>query len=68
MNYKPYYYNELVPGKHYIYIDQNTDFNNLEKMYNIDEIAQNGYQWYKDNASEIGAAQSFLQIMKDKFC
>jgi len=67
LNYKPYYYNQLEPGKHYIYIDANTDFNNLDKMYNIDEIAQNGYQWYKDNASPEGAAKVFLQIMTEKF-
>jgi len=67
MNYKPYYYNSLEEGKHYIYIDENTDFTKLESMYNIEEIAQNGYQWYKENASPEGASKSFLQIMNDKF-
>jgi len=67
MNYKPYYYNPLVEGEHYIYIDEKTDYNNLENLYNIKEIANNGYEWYKNNASKYGAAKVFLQIMNDKF-
>lgn len=67
MNYKPFYYNPLIEGKHYIYIDEKTSIENLENMYNIDEIAQNGYEWYKENATPMGAAQTFLQIMKDRF-
>ena len=66
LNYKPYYYNALVAGKHYIYIDQNTNFKEIDKLYNVDEIAQNGYQWYKDNASPMGSAKTFLQIMNDR--
>lgn len=66
LNYKPNYYNPLVEGKHYIYIDANTDFKKLETMYNIDEMAMNGYQWYKENASEEGVTKTFLQIMKDR--
>jgi hypothetical protein len=67
MNYKPFYYNPLVPGKHFIYMDEDTDIKNLENLYNIEEIAQNGYEWYKENASPMGAAKTFLKIMKDKF-
>ena len=67
MNYKPYYYNPLVEGKHYIYINENTDFKKIEDMYNIEEIVQNAYQWYKENASPLGTAQTFLKIMNDKF-
>jgi hypothetical protein len=66
LNYKPNYYNPLIEGKHYIYIDTNTSFKNIETMYNIDEIARNGYQWYKDNASPEGVVKTFLQIMNDK--
>ena len=66
INYKPNYYNPLVEGKHYIYIDSNTDFKKLETMYNINEIANNGYQWYKDNASSKGVANTFLQIMFER--
>lgn len=67
LNYKPFYYNPLVEGKHYIYIDENFSCKEIEKMYNIDEIANNGYQWYKDNASPQGVVSSFKQIMKDRF-
>lgn len=66
LNYRPNYYNPLVENKHYIYVDEKTDYNKLETMYNINEIAMNGYQWYKDNASEIGVVKTFLQIMNDK--
>lgn len=67
LNYKPNYYNPLIEGKHYIYIDQNTDINNLDNLYNINDMVQNAFQWYKENASEHGVVQSFLQIMKDRF-
>lgn len=67
LNYKPNYYNPLIEGKHYIYFDNNTDLKNLENMYNIEEIAINGYQWYKRNASPEGVAKTFLQIMNEKF-
>jgi len=67
LNYEPFYYNPLVPGKHFIYVDQNTDFKSLENEYDIDEIGENGYQWYMENGSPMGSAQTFLQIMKDRF-
>lgn len=66
MNYKPYYYNSLIEGKHYIYIDENTDLTNLEKMYNIVEIAQNGYNWYLENASKTGLINTFKQIVNER--
>jgi hypothetical protein len=67
INYQPFYYNPLVEGKHYVFIDLNTDFDKLESLYNMDEIAENGYQWYKDNASPQGIVNTFKQIMKEKF-
>jgi len=67
LNYKPFYYNSLEEGKHYIYINENTALKNLENEYNINDIAQNGYQWYKDNASPKGVVSTFKQIMKDRF-
>lgn len=67
LNYDPYYYDPLVDGTHYIKIDEKTSFKDLEMMYNIEEIAKNGYEWYKRNASPMGAAKSFLRIMNDKF-
>jgi len=67
MDYEPNYYNPLVAGKHYILIDENTDVKLLDKMYNIDEIANNGYEWYKQNATTEAIPRTFLQIMQDKF-
>jgi hypothetical protein len=67
LNYKPHYYNKLEEGKHYIYIDENTDFKNLENLYNIKEIAENGYKWYLENASIEAIPKTFKQIMKEKF-
>ena len=66
ISYKPYYYDPLIDGIHYIYIDEKTNFKNLTKMYNIDEIAENAFQWYQKNAKPSGIASSFLKIMKDK--
>jgi len=66
LNYKPYYYNEFVEGKHYIYIDDNTDLKTLEDRYNIEEIAKNGHQWYLDNVRPKQAAEVFRKILKDK--
>jgi len=67
LNYQPYYYDPLVAGTHYIKIDEKTDFKNLEMLYNIEDIAKNGYEWYKRNASPSGVAESFIRIMNDKF-
>jgi hypothetical protein len=66
MNYKPFYYNPMVEGRHYIFIDEKTDFKNIESMYNIDEIALNGHEWYLNNASRNGIANTFKQILIEK--
>jgi hypothetical protein len=66
MDYKPTYYNPLIDGKHFIFIDKNTDLNGLEQKHDIKQIALNAYEWYKNNASEKGVVKSFLQIMTDK--
>jgi hypothetical protein len=66
LNYKPKYYEELEEGKHYISINEKTDFLSLEKRYNIDEIAENGHQWYLRNVSPTGAANTFRKILKEK--
>lgn len=69
LNYRPNYYNPLIEGKHYIYIDEKIskiDLDNLENKYNINDIAMNGYEWYLNNASENGVVNTFLQIMRDK--
>ena len=67
LNYKPNYYNELIEGKHYIYFDAATDISKLEEKYDIQEIAENGYQWYVENIRPDGAAKVFRQIMSDRF-
>lgn len=66
LNYKPFYYNPLVEGEHYIFIDQSTKIDELEKKYNIDEIAQNGYDWYQKNATPEAIPLTFSQIMKER--
>lgn len=66
ISYHPYYYNALVPGKHFILLDHNTDFKTLPKLYNIEEMIENAFQWYQENATPHGIATSFLKIMSDK--
>lgn len=66
LNYRPNYYNPLIEGKHYIYVDEKTSFKNIESLYNIEEIAKNGYEWYVNNATPIGVAKVFKQIVDDK--
>jgi len=64
LNYRPNYSDPLIEGVHYIYIDEKTDFKSIEDKYNVDEIAENAYEWYLRNASPIGVAKSFMEIMK----
>lgn len=66
MSYRPYYYDPLIDGKHYIYIDEKTNLNELENKYNIEQMAEDAFQWYQRNASPSGIASSFLKIMTDK--
>ena len=66
LNYKPHYYNTLEAGKHYIFFDANTDIKNLENEYDINQIAENGYQWYLENVRPEGAANTFRKILKEK--
>lgn len=66
ISYRPYYYDPLVEGKHYIFIDDKTNFKVLPDMYNIKEMTENAFQWYQRNASVNGIVQSFLKIMTDK--
>jgi len=66
LNYKPYYYNSLIEGKHYIYFNEKSSLKDLIKMYNIEDIAKNGYEWYLKNASQKGIVDTFLQIIKER--
>lgn len=66
MDYEPFYYNPMVAGEHYILIDKNTDIKSLDSLYNTHEIAKNGYEWYKKNATKSAIANTFLQIMNEK--
>ena len=67
LNYKPFYYDHLIEGTHYIYIDEKTKIDSLSDMYNTEEIEHNAYEWYKRNATPMGAANIFLRIMQEKF-
>lgn len=66
ISYRPYYYDPLVEGVHYIYINDKTNFKSLDNMYNIGDITENAFQWYQRNATPSGLANSFLKIMSDK--
>jgi hypothetical protein len=66
IDYKPFYYNPLVEGKHFIYLDDKTDLNKLESQYNIPEMVENAFQWYEENASAKGIAKVFKQIAIDR--
>ena len=66
LNYKPYYYNGLIEGKHYIYFNEKSTLKDLLMMYNVEEIGRNGYEWYKANASNKGVVNTFLQILREK--
>jgi len=69
MNYKPFYYNPLIAGKHFIYMDEKTSLHDIDKVYNVSDIVNEASKWYEDNASPKGIAKSFLQIMTEKgFC
>jgi hypothetical protein len=67
LDYEPFYYNPMVAGKHFILIDENTRIDSLDTMYNIEEIAQNSYEWYKQNATPEAIPRTFLQIMQEQF-
>ena len=65
MSYKPFYYDPLIPGEHYIYFNENTDFSKLEDLYNIEEIEKNAYKWYLRNVTEKGIANTLLKIFNE---
>ena len=66
ISYRPYYYDPIIEGKHYILINDKTDFKNLSSMYNIEEMVESAYQWYQRNATPSGMVNSFMNIMRDK--
>ena len=64
MDYKPCYYNPLVPGKHYIYWDRNiADISAEYTDADLAEIEHNAHEWYTKNASRHGMASSLHQIL-----
>ncbi|MFA5313782.1 MAG: hypothetical protein WC375_10795 [Methanomassiliicoccales archaeon] len=66
INYHPLYYNPLVEGKHYIFIDTNNKLKDLASMYNIDEMTREAYEWYEHNATPQGVVESFVQILRER--
>jgi len=66
LTYRPYYYNDLIPGHHYIFYDGKTKVKDLEKKYDLKTIAENGYQWYLANATKEALPKVFKQITKEK--
>ena len=65
LTYIPYYYNELIPDYHFIYYDGKTKVSDLEKKYDLSKIAQNGYEWYKNDASKEALPRVLKQIIKE---
>jgi hypothetical protein len=66
ISYRPYYYDPFIDGVHYIFIDERTNFKALSSLYNIEQIAENAFEWYQNNATPKGIVKSFLRIMTDK--
>ena len=67
INYEPYYYNDLIEGTHYILLKDGMTLDDLHNQYDLDAMVENAYQWYLDNATPMGVAKTFLQIMKSEF-
>jgi len=67
VNYDPYYYDRLIEGVHYIRLQSDTNIADLEDKYDLNQMVENAYEWYKNNASPIGVARSFLNIMHSEF-
>lgn len=67
INYKPFYYNPLIEGKHYIYFDEKSNLQELADKSDLEQIAKNGHQWYLDNGSPEGTVNVFMQILNDRF-
>lgn len=66
LNYKPYYYFPMVEGEHYIYWN-GEKLEDIAKKYDLDKIAENGYQWYKRYADKKVLGEGFKKILDDKF-
>ncbi len=66
LNYKPFYYDPLIEGKHYIFLNENTQLDKIESCCNIDEMVENAYEWYLRNASPHGVALSLKKLLKEK--
>ena len=63
INYKPLYYNELIEGYHYIYIDEETNLTELESKYDLEAMAERAYEWYLENATPDGLAKTFKNMV-----
>lgn len=63
LNYEPVYWNPMKSGVHFIrWLGESPK--DLEKNYDLAKIAENGHQWYLDNATPKGIANSFKQIVE----
>lgn len=65
LNYKPKYYDDLIDGEHYIFWDKQNILK-MEQQYDLQRIAENGYQWYLRNASPTGIVNVFKKILQEK--
>lgn len=66
LNYKPYYFNELTPGIHYIYCKAPEDLPECIRRAELlnPQSAFNANNWWWGNASARGIAHSFMQLMQ----
>jgi hypothetical protein len=68
LNYQPYYLNELVPGKHYAYVESPDKLGEALSSLTPEfaaELADNAYEWWKENASLEGTCKTFMQAMRE---
>jgi hypothetical protein len=66
LNYRPYYYDPLVEGQHYVYFDAKTNFAEVLKTLDCQKMVNEAYAWYQRNASPEGVVKSFLRILRER--
>ena len=66
LNYRPHYYDDLTPDKHYIYAETVEDLPGCIERANGEEgkvCAYEAGQWWSRNAGNRGICESFMRIM-----
>ena len=68
LNYRPHYFNQLIPGSHYLYCAKPEHLgkmmdNLMDDKELYDNLSHNSLSWWEANASEKGICETFIQIM-----